>query len=80
MRPPCRAIVKELEGWAPWKWMTGLTIVSIVGNELASDHGVLKKLFQSLDGIDVRMVSYGGSAHNISILVTAHKKQPCCSN
>jgi aspartate kinase len=68
------AIVKELEGLGTVEVDTGLTIVSIVGNELASDHGVLKKLFQSLDSIDVRMVSYGGSAHNISILVNNGQK------
>jgi aspartate kinase len=68
------AIVKELEGLGTVEVDTGLTIVSIVGNELASDHGVLKKLFQSLEGIDVRMVSYGGSAHNISILVNNTQK------
>jgi aspartate kinase len=68
------AIVKELEGLGTVEVDTGLTIVSIVGNELASDHGVLKKLFQSVDGIDVRMVSYGGSAHNISILVNNAQK------
>jgi aspartate kinase len=68
------AIVKELEGLGTVEADTDHTIVSIVGNELASDHEVLKKLFQSLDGIDVRMVSYGGSAHNISILVPSTQK------
>jgi aspartate kinase len=68
------AIVKELQGLGTVEVDGGHTIVSIVGNELASDHAVLKKLFQSLDGIDVRMVSYGGSAHNISILVSSAQK------
>jgi aspartate kinase len=67
-------IVKELEALGTVAVDEGLTIVSVVGNELASDHGVLKKLFQSLDGIEVRMVSYGGSAHNVSILVDSPQK------
>ena len=68
------SIVKELEALGTVAVDEGLTIVSVVGNELASDHGVLKKLFQSLDGIEVRMVSYGGSAHNVSILVDSAQK------
>jgi aspartate kinase len=67
-------IVKELETMGTVAVDEGLTIVCVVGNELASDHAVLKKLFQSLDGINVRMVSYGGSAHNVSILVDSAQK------
>jgi aspartate kinase len=37
---------------------------------------VLKDVFQSLAQIPIRMVSYGGSPNNISILVgTAHKEK-----
>ena len=68
------AIIKELEGLGTVSVDEGQTIVCVVGNELATDHEVLKKLFQSLDGIEVRMVSYGGSAHNVSILVDSHQK------
>jgi aspartate kinase len=67
-------IKKELEALGTVDVDGGQSIVSIVGNELASDHGVLKKLFQSLDGIEVRMVSYGGSAHNVSILIDSAQK------
>src|SRR6476469_3425491 len=68
------AIIKELEGLGTVSVDEGQTIVCVVGNELATDHEVLKKLFQSLDGIEVRMVSYGGSAHNVSILVDSSQK------
>ena len=34
-----------------------------------------KKVFDNLGNIDVRMVSYGGSVHNISILVAAQQKK-----
>lgn len=68
------AIVKELGVLGTVETDTNQTIVSIVGYELASEHGVLKKLFHSLDGIHVRMVSYGGSAHNISILIDSAEK------
>ncbi|HEY0733081.1 MAG TPA: aspartate kinase, partial [Chitinophagaceae bacterium] len=51
------------------------SIVSIVGNQIASDGTTLQKVFNSLANIDIRMVSYGGSAHNISILVPAEGKK-----
>lgn len=51
------------------------TIVSIVGNKIASDADCLQKVFSSISGINVRMVSYGGSDNNISILVPADQKK-----
>ena len=50
------------------------TIICIVGNKLAEKEGVLKQVFDSLASIPVRMVSFGGSNNNISILLdTANK-------
>ncbi len=50
------------------------TIVSIVGNEIAKTDAVLNKLFQAINEIPVTMVNYGGSPHNISLLIpSAHK-------
>ena len=50
------------------------TIISIVGNEISKTPDVLKKLFTSINDIDVTMVSYGGSPHNISLLVDSKYK------
>ncbi|MCU0405249.1 MAG: hypothetical protein MUE99_11955 [Chitinophagaceae bacterium] len=53
-----------------------MSIVSVVGNEIAETKDVLVKLFDSLKAIPVRMVSYGGSRHNVSILLPSpHKKE-----
>jgi aspartate kinase len=50
--------------------------VSIVGNEITETKDVMQKLFSALGDIPVRMVSYGGSRHNISILIPRkHKEQ-----
>jgi aspartate kinase len=49
-------------------------IVSVVGNEIAQTESIIKKLFGSIVNIPVRMVSYGGSPHNISLLVSAKHK------
>jgi aspartate kinase len=45
------------------------TIICIVGNKIMDHKGVLNKIFESLNSIPVRMVSCGGSANNVSILV-----------
>lgn len=44
-------------------------IICIVGNKIMDHKGVLNKVFASLTEIPVRMVSCGGSANNVSILV-----------
>ena len=67
-------ITKELEALGTVEVDGNQAIVSIVGNEIAADESALRKVFDSLDGIVVRMVSYGGSAHNITILVAADQK------
>jgi aspartate kinase len=55
---------------------SGQTIVSIVGNEIGQTEHVLEKLFTSIRNIPVTMVSFGGSPHNISLLIPAsHKKE-----
>ncbi|RFM28657.1 aspartate kinase [Deminuibacter soli] len=67
-------IIKELEPFGSVEVDTNQSIVSIVGNEIAQTPDVLKKLFDALSGVPVRMVSYGGSPHNISLLVPSDYK------
>ena len=50
------------------------TIICIVGNMISEKAGVLKEVFQALAEVPIRMVSYGGSPNNISILVSADQK------
>lgn len=69
-------IVKELEPFGTVEVDENQTIISVVGNQLAGDNGTLTRLFDSLTGVPVRMVSFGGSPHNISMVVSAeHKKK-----
>lgn len=67
-------ILRELESFSTVEVDKGQTIICIVGNEIAAHPDTLRKVFESLKNIDVRMVSYGGSAHNISILVSSADK------
>ena len=67
-------IVTELNNIASVEVEQNQTIVSIVGNEIAKTDSVLNKLFQAINEIPVTMVNYGGSAHNISLLIPSEHK------
>jgi aspartate kinase len=69
-------IIRELDPLGTVEVDRDQTIVSVVGNEIARTDRMLSRLFESLSAIPVRMVSYGGSPHNVSILVPSeYKKQ-----
>ncbi len=67
-------ILKELEPFGTIELDKNQTIISVVGNEIARTEDMVKKLFGSILNIPVRMVSYGGSPHNISLLISAEYK------
>lgn len=68
-------ILKELELFGTVEVDTNQTIVSIVGNEITETKEVMRKLFESVSTLPVRMVSYGGSKHNISLLIPRSYKE-----
>jgi aspartate kinase len=68
-------IIGELGALGTVSTESAQTIISIVGHEIASDATMLRRIFDSLEGVAIRMVSYGGSLHNISLLVEADKKK-----
>ncbi|MCX6332663.1 MAG: aspartate kinase [Bacteroidetes bacterium] len=67
-------IISELNNIASIELQKNQTIVSIVGNEIAQTDSVLQKLFACINEIPVTMVSYGGSHHNISLLIPSEYK------
>ena len=67
-------IVKELEPFGNIGVEENHSIVSIVGNEIAQTKNVLSRLFDSLSAVPIRMVSYGGSKHNVSLLIPSSYK------
>ncbi len=71
-----KEIIKELELFGTVEVDANQTIVSIVGNQITETKDVLKRIFETLPDVPVRMVSYGGSRHNISLLIPReHKEQ-----
>ena len=68
-------IVEELKEFGTVNVDTDLSIVSIVGLFPAGKPGYAGAIFDSLRDIPVRMISYGGSENNISILVDTRLKK-----
>ncbi len=68
-------IIKELEAFGIVEIDTDQSIVCIVGNMVSETEGAAIKIFESLKNVPVRMISYGGSRHNISVVVEAKNKQ-----
>jgi aspartate kinase len=68
------AILHELDPFGTIEVDENQTIVSIVGNEIVQTPQIMKKVFDAISNIPVRMVSYGGSKHNISLLIPSEYK------
>lgn len=66
------SIETELRKFGTIEVDSNQTIICIVGSKITQKEGVLNEIFRSLSGIPVRMVSCGGSANNVSILI--HEK------
>jgi aspartate kinase len=51
------------------------TIICIVGQKITEQKAVLKKIFDALSDVPIRMVSCGGSTNNVSVLVEKQYKE-----
>ncbi|RAJ18063.1 aspartate kinase [Olleya aquimaris] len=69
-----QAIVEELERFALVEVDDYMSIVCLVGNAIIY-HPDTPNLFQILQDVSVRMISYGGSHNNISLLINTSDKQ-----
>ncbi len=67
------AIIKELETFSTIEVDRNQSIVCLVGHSIV-DHKNTFKLFQILKDVNIRMISYGGSRNNISLLIDTEKK------
>ncbi len=70
-----KEIVSELKEYGEVEVDTDLTIVCIVGDLIAEETGFAANIFSALKNIPIRMISYGGSRHNISVLVKNELKK-----
>lgn len=69
-------IVDELKKYGTVEKESDMSIICIVGDFIAESKGYAVTIFKALEKIPVRMISYGGSRHNVSILIDSkHKKE-----
>ncbi|MDY4593559.1 MAG: lysine-sensitive aspartokinase 3 [[Pasteurella] aerogenes] len=66
-------LLTELSEVSSVKVDTGLSLVALVGNDLHISAGVAKRIFDTLEPYNIRMISYGASTNNICMLV--HSQQ-----
>ncbi|WP_303318930.1 aspartate kinase [Flavivirga abyssicola] len=66
-------IIEELEKIATIEIDTNQSIICLVGHSVVN-HQETYKLFQILQDVKIRMISYGGSKNNISLLVDTKDK------
>lgn len=67
-------IVEELNEFGTVEVDEGMSIICIVGNLASDQKGLASSIFDAVRDIPIRMISYGGSRHNISILVRTDLK------
>jgi aspartate kinase len=71
-----KEITIELEEFATVEIENDQTIICVVGNLPKDKSGYAFKILEALKDIPLRMVSYGGSLNNVSVLVNSiHKKE-----
>ncbi|MEO7216060.1 aspartate kinase [Mucilaginibacter sp.] len=67
-------ITKELGAYGTVDIDVNHTIVCVVGDFAAEKHGYAARVLEAIKHIPVRMISYGGSDHNMSLLVKTEDK------
>ncbi len=67
-------ITKELSDFGVVEVDVNHSIICVVGDFGANTHGFASRIFEALKHIPLRMISYGGSNYNISILVKTEDK------
>jgi len=74
------SIIEDLKPFGIIEIDKNQSIICIVGDFVAEKKGIGKNIFSSIEHIPVRMISYGGSRNNISLLIdTNYKKEALLS-
>jgi len=74
-RKHLEVIVSELKVFCRVEVDSGLSIICVVGGLTAAKEGYALKIFEALRNIPIRMISYGGSENNVSVLVDTGRKR-----
>ena len=68
------SLVEALKEYGEVAVDKNLTIVCIVGDLISEERGLVKNVFRGIGEQPIRMISYGGSRNNISILIPTTAK------
>jgi aspartate kinase len=67
-------ILGELKAFGDVGVDTDQTIICVVGDFATDKHGFGSRVLEAIKHLPVRMISYGGSSHNLSVLVKTEDK------
>ena len=68
-------LLAELGDIASLNIESSLSLITLVGNKLQHKAGVAKQVFDNLENFNIRMINYGASANNISLLVQSQEEE-----
>ena len=68
-------IIDELKNFGTVEVSQDQTIICIVGDNIVEQQGHINQIFNLLKEYSIRMISYGGSKNNISILINSSDKK-----
>lgn len=69
------AIVDDLKKFGSVEVDKEQSILCIVGDHLQEQSGVAVKIFEALSEVNIRMISFGGSKNNVSVLIDSKDKK-----
>ncbi len=67
-------IKDELSRYGTVEIVKDQSIICVVGDFIAEKKGLARRIFNALADIPIRMISYGGSNHNVTLLVKCDDK------
>ncbi len=73
-------ITEELRKYGKVEVDKEQSIICVVGDFIQGNKGVASQIFNTLKEVPIRMISYGGSNHNISLLVNTSDKVAALKN
>lgn len=65
-----KKLIQDLSAVAEVSVEEGLSLVSLIGNQINHTPGIAQKIFDAISGINVRMICLGASKHNFCFLVS----------
>jgi aspartate kinase len=65
-----KKLIQDLSAVAEVSVEEGLSLVSLIGNQINHTPGIAQKIFAAISGINVRMICLGASKHNFCFLVS----------